>query len=193
GLAACQLKPLHPSALRECIAEVLGRRVSSVATAINSPTRLSGAAAAPAPNLLPGSLRVLVAEDNPVNQKVVHLQLRRLGLSADYVGNGLEALAALEQRPYDLVLMDACMPEMDGLEATRRIRLRPPATPTPEAADAAPIVIIAMTANALSSDRERCLAAGMDDYIAKPVTLDILHATLLRHFSHAAPHPSHAV
>ncbi len=135
-------------------------------------------AAAPRPEAeLPSGLRILVAEDNPVNQKVVRMQLGRLGLEAEFVGDGHAAIAALRETPFDVVLMDACMPGLDGLEATRRIRRlqSDPATALPSSP-----AIVAMTANALSSDREDCLAAGMDDYVAKPMTLAALRATLLR-------------
>src|SRR5262249_45742929 len=105
-------------------------------------------------------LQVLLAEDNPVNQKVALRLLERLGFRADVAGDGLEALNLLENRNYDLVLMDLQMPEMDGLEASRQIRQRLPASRQPK--------IIALTANALKGDREMCMAAGMDDYVSKP-------------------------
>jgi CheY-like chemotaxis protein len=119
-------------------------------------------------------LRILLAEDNTVNQQIATLVLESLGYRADVASNGLEAVEAVERLPYDLVLMDVQMPEMDGLEATRQIRARP--TP-PERGDR-PIRIVAMTANAMQGDREACLAAGMDDYLAKPIRPEELAAAL---------------
>ena len=117
---------------------------------------------------------VLVAEDSPVNQTVALGLLKRLGLRADAVGNGLEAIEALSTIPYDLVLMDVQMPVMDGLEATRRIR--DAASPVLDRR----IPVIAMTANAMQGDREVCLQAGMDDYVAKPVKSEALAEALAR-------------
>ncbi|MFL5959368.1 MAG: GAF domain-containing protein [Gaiellaceae bacterium] len=118
------------------------------------------------------ALRILLAEDNAMNQKVALRLLERLGYRADVAANGLEALAALERQPYDVVLMDVQMPELDGLDATRRIceRWSPEARPH----------IIAMTANALPEDREACFAAGMNDYVAKPIRAEELAAALKR-------------
>jgi PAS domain S-box-containing protein len=118
------------------------------------------------------TLRILLAEDNAVNQKVALRLLERLGYGADVVWNGLEALAALERTPYDVVLMDVQMPELDGLDASRLICERWPPEARPR--------IVAMTANALPEDREACFAAGMDDYVAKPIRPDELAAALGR-------------
>ena len=116
--------------------------------------------------LATSSLRILLAEDNAVNQKVALRLLDQLGYRADVAWNGLEALEALERRSYDVVLMDVQMPELDGLDASRRICERWPAEERPR--------IIAMTANAMPEDREACFAAGMDDYVAKPIRPDEL-------------------
>jgi len=115
-------------------------------------------------------LRLLAAEDNPVNQKVLLYILERLGYEAEIVENGVEVLQALEEKEYDVVLMDIQMPEMDGLEATERIRAAEPGYPD--------LRIIAMTAYAFQEDAERCIAAGMDDYISKPIQIEALMSAL---------------
>jgi CheY-like chemotaxis protein len=133
--------------------------------------------------------RVLVAEDNITNQQVTLNILRKLGLYADAVANGVEALKALEILPYDLVLMDVQMPEMDGFEATRRIRNGPSAVRNSQ------VPIIAMTANAMQGDRAKCLDVDMDDYVPKPISpqslADVLHKWLpqteAEPLSHRAP------
>ena len=111
-------------------------------------------------------LRILLAEDNVVNQKLALRLLQQMGYRADVAANGIEAIECLERQPYDVVLMDVQMPEMDGLEATRRIMQRWSRPHRPR--------IIAITANAMQGDRELCLAAGMDDYITKPIRVDEL-------------------
>jgi signal transduction histidine kinase/CheY-like chemotaxis protein len=115
-------------------------------------------------------LRILLAEDNLVNQKLALRLLQQMGYSADVAVNGVQAIDAIARQPYDVVLMDVQMPEMDGLEASRRIVLHGPNGRRPR--------IVAMTANATQGDRELCLAAGMDDYLAKPIRVDQLIAAL---------------
>jgi CheY-like chemotaxis protein/HPt (histidine-containing phosphotransfer) domain-containing protein len=132
------------------------------------------------------TIAILLVEDGAVNQTVALNMLTRLGHQADVAWNGLEALEALEQHPYEVVLMDVQMPELDGLGATRRIRERWP--------DGGPH-IIAMTANAMTEDREECLAAGMDDYLAKPIRLEMLAGALedaLRAVEHRASQTAEA-
>jgi two-component system sensor histidine kinase/response regulator len=161
GIARCLPKPVKAALLRE----VLANAVAAASPIAPAPTEIAAVIAA-----APRRGRVLVAEDNVTNQKVAMLQLRKLGYSADTVANGAEALAALARIPYDLVLMDCQMPEMDGFEATQQIRgLHGPIAGIP---------VIAMTANALAGDREKCLEAGMSDYISKPVKTQDLEAML---------------
>lgn len=117
-------------------------------------------------------LRILIAEDNSVNQKLAVSLLKKIGYRADVAGNGVEALDALERQPYDVVLMDVQMPEMDGLEATRRIHERWPGAERP--------YVIAATANAMSDEKQACFVAGMDDYLSKPIRMNELVAALRR-------------
>ncbi|HYU31089.1 MAG TPA: response regulator [Thermoanaerobaculia bacterium] len=152
GIALCLVKPVKESELLEAFITALG-----TTGAHTRPIAVPTARAADAP-----LLRVLVAEDNPVNQRVVQSILEHRGHSSRLTANGREALAAWEQEGFDVVLMDVQMPEMDGFQATTAIRSR-------EESTGAHIPIIALTAHALKGYRERCLAAGMDGYIAKPI------------------------
>ena len=172
GLSACELKPIYAEKLRTTLSRVLAVAESTqpaIAAASVKIAQTRSATEHPA---------ILVAEDNLVNQKVTLLLLRNLGYTADIVINGVEALAALRRKPYRLIFMDAQMPEMDGYEATRQIRLAQ-AGNDPEIPRN--LYIVAMTANAMSGDREACLAAGMDDYVAKPVKIDALRDLLERY------------
>ena len=125
-------------------------------------------------------LRILLAEDNTVNQKVATAILTKMGHEVTLAGNGVEAVAKSDESPFDLLFMDVQMPEMDGLEAARRIRLR-------EVRTGARVPIVAMTAHAMHSDLERCLAAGMDGYLPKPISRADVQQALLRH---ASPDPA---
>jgi CheY-like chemotaxis protein len=109
-------------------------------------------------------LRILVAEDNPVNQALALAVLRKMGYRADVAADGQETIDALERQAYDLILMDVQMPVMDGLEATRRIRSRYTGEDRPH--------IVALTANVMAGDREACFVAGMDDFLSKPIRLE---------------------
>jgi PAS domain S-box-containing protein len=170
GIALCLTKPVKEGALFEALISVLGDKAETdpetgipIAHIGRGRTSRNGR-----------MLRILVAEDNPVNQKVALRMFTKLGCRADVVGNGQEAVDAVRAVPYDLVFMDCNMPEVDGFEATRMIReMGSPHKHT---------VIIAMTANALKGDKEKCLAAGMDDYISKPVRQKEL-ATMVDHWS----------
>jgi CheY-like chemotaxis protein len=128
----------------------------------------------PAPTKVPTrSERLLIAEDNAVNQKVALRMLSKLGYRADIAANGLEVLDAVRRQPYDVILMDVQMPEMDGLEASRQLRAMFPAR-------SARPWIIALTANAMQGDRELCVAAGMDSYMSKPFKTEDLAAAVER-------------
>jgi PAS domain S-box-containing protein len=154
-------KPIKPSQLFDRLLELFSEQpVAPKAIVSSSTTKLA--------ERLP--LRLLLAEDNLVNQKVALRILEKLGYRADVAANGLETIAALERQWYDIIFMDVHMPEMDGLEATRQICQRWSQRP----------FIIAMTANAMQGDREECLAAGMDDYISKPVKIEELQTVIAR-------------
>jgi signal transduction histidine kinase/HPt (histidine-containing phosphotransfer) domain-containing protein len=165
GISTFVHKPIRPAQLLDSLCRVLNVQVQ----------REKKAPTAPAldPHLavrLP--LRLLLADDNPINQKVGLSVLHKLGYRADLANNGLEVLKALEQKAYDILFLDVQMPEMDGLEAARQICRRWPSDRRPR--------IVAMTGNALMGDREKCLAAGMDDYISKPVRVGELQVALER-------------
>ena len=164
SVSAFLTKPVKPSALHDALMTVLhaGDGAPSV--------RLSERPVADQDLATRHPLRILIAEDNLVNQKVARKLLSQLGYEADVAGNGLEAIEAAATKTYDVILMDVQMPEMDGLEATRRIR----AGDGPGRG----VRIVAMTANALAGDREMCLAAGMDDYVSKPIRPAELAAAL---------------
>jgi len=161
--AASLTKPIRPSQLYDVLLDVLGEEASVAPLEREAEPERAEETPARAP------LRVLIAEDNTVNQRLAMLLLEKLGHRADVVDNGVEALEALERRRYDLVLMDVQMPEMDGLEATRRIHERW-ASERPR--------IVAVTAGAMSDERDRCLAAGMDHYLSKPIRMEELSAAL---------------
>jgi len=182
-VSACVAKPVKESRLFDAIATTLAGGELAAASLARSYRRLPARPHATHGSTRP-ALRLLFAEDNAVNQLVGLDQLATLGYEADVVADGAAALEALRQRPYDVVLMDCMMPTLDGLEATRRIRelehQRAPGFDRPT-----PLRIIAMTANAQPGDRETCLAAGMDDYLAKPVRTQDLRCAI-EHYEAAA-------
>jgi two-component system sensor histidine kinase/response regulator len=172
GIAAWLTKPVHQSELHKSILSVLATPNGTAAALPPCAEPLSALptlAVAPAPS----RARVLVAEDNAVNQKVATHMLEKLGYRADVVANGIEAIEALSRIRYAAVLMDCRMPEMDGFAATERIRAS-------ERQHGGHTPIIALTANAMKADREQCLSTGMDDYIAKPIAINELAAALTR-------------
>ncbi|MCB2020531.1 MAG: response regulator, partial [Burkholderiaceae bacterium] len=160
--AATLAKPLHQSQLFDCLVTLLGSNADAAALAAPSVSkpRIDATLAQRHP------LRILLAEDNVVNQKLALRLLQQMGYRADLASNGVEAIECIERQTYDVVLMDVQMPEMDGLEASRRISAKWPNGQRPR--------IVAMTANAMQGDREECLAAGMDDYVTKPIRVDAL-------------------
>ena len=160
GLFSAYLtKPLRQSQLFDTLTLLLVADAPKAPAPVAKPS-LDPALAARHP------LRILLAEDNLVNQKLALRLLQQMGYRADLAGNGLEAVACVARQPYDVVLMDVQMPEMDGLEAARQITSTWPAGRRPRS--------VAMTANAMHGDREECLRAGMDDYMTKPIRVDRL-------------------
>ncbi len=174
GVRVCVSKPAKQSQLFDLLSQALGRPRAHPPH--QAPAHPAASGRQPA---IYRNFRILLAEDNSINQMVALGQLQEIGFMADVVSDGVEALEAFERNPYDVVLMDCQMPEMDGYEATRRIRQREAVfTGAPGARK--PAVIIAMTAHALQGDREKCLAAGMNDYLSKPIEEEALKAALER-------------
>ncbi len=165
GISVIVHKPIRPQQLLEALAQALNLQLQREKKSPNAPA-LDATLASRLP------LRILLADDNPINQRVGQSVLQKLGYRAELVTNGLEVLKALEQNTFDLIFLDVQMPEMDGLEASRKIAERWGAERRPR--------IIAMTGNALMGDREKCLAAGMDDYISKPIRIAELQSAIER-------------
>jgi CheY-like chemotaxis protein len=163
GIAVYLIKPIKPIELQQAMVRALEQEARTKDRHNSYPL--------PSHNLQ--SLHILLAEDNAVNQKLAVRLLEKRGHSVVVAGNGKEALAALERETFDFILMDVQMPEMDGLEATAIIRAKERGTHTH-------IPIIALTAHAMKGDRERCLAAGMDEYISKPLKTEDLFAAIKR-------------
>jgi CheY-like chemotaxis protein len=178
------MKPVRARSLADGIVAALQRGRSGAAPAPAAP---ESAARGPEPRApLParpgmGHGRLLLAEDNAINQKVGVKMVERMGWRVDLATNGLEAVAAVRRTEYDLVLMDCQMPEMDGFDATREIRKL--------GGRRAGVPIVAMTASAMQGDRERCLDTGMDDYISKPVAREELERVLERYRPEASSDP----
>jgi len=171
GVVTQLTKPLKQSQLFDCLALVLTGQPPSHAPVIKSPATQNAEASALA------RLRILVAEDNEVNRRLAMFMLQKLGCQSDFASDGQETIHAWESIPYDVILMDCHMPVLDGYSASRQIR---ELEKLPAHAGRPHTQIIAMTANAMRGDREKCLAAGMDDYISKPVRLEVLQTALSR-------------
>jgi len=181
GARACLTKPVRPSRLLGALAEALAERSGMPqGFAFHAGTR----GETRAPSAQPVHLNVLVAEDNHVNQRLIVRLLEKAGHRVDVAGTGREAVEAARRNTYDLVLMDCLMPEMDGFEATRAIRAG-------EAGTDRHLPIVALTANAMQGDRDQCLAAGMDDYLTKPITKQALNAVLERAVESGVVNPPH--
>jgi CheY-like chemotaxis protein len=176
GFAAQLTKPVRQAHLRACLQNCVGGTAPEPA-ATAAPHALDAGVGRPT--------RILLAEDNRTNQRLAIAFLEKMGHRVDAVANGAEAVEALRSRPYDLVLMDVQMPEMDGLEATRLVRQTSTGVRNPD------IPVVAMTAHAMKGDRERCLEAGMNDYLSKPINRAELAAVIERWLSErrSVPHP----
>lgn len=157
-------KPVRKRDLRKCMAAVFGEHIHEHSNEPENPINVV--------EKIDSDIRVLLVEDNLINQKVARRSMKHIGLESDLVENGLLAVEAHQKNPYDIIFMDCQMPVMDGYEATRKIR----ALET----NGAEVPIIAMTANALVGDRDQCLEAGMNDYLAKPVKINALRETISR-------------
>jgi CheY-like chemotaxis protein len=173
GVSAYLSKPIRREELRRALIAALADLNPAAKPSPQAPVEpeLKGDAWAEPAKPAAASLRILLTEDNLINQRVASTLLHREGHEVFIANNGLEALRALEERSFDLILMDVQMPQMDGLEATAAIRRR-------EKASGTRIPIIAMTAHAMADDRERCLAAGMDSYVSKPIDIHTLLETI---------------
>jgi len=166
GIEACVLKPVQQARLLERLTDVLAGSLTRWAETVKASQKL--------PRVGPSSrtpINILVAEDNRINQMVALGLLQKLGYAADLAANGMEVLDAMKRTAYDIIFMDCQMPELDGYETTRRIRAEQ-RVHIPR--------IVAMTANAIRGEEERCLDAGMDDYLSKPVRIDELRAAIER-------------
>jgi len=195
GIDACLVKPVRQAKLLDTLAAVWSAKRARLGSRITDPsypdssTNMGRSLAAlndrAKGRLARGGFRVLVVEDNAINQKVAVMLLEKLGIEADVASNGLEGVRILDSRRYDAVLMDCQMPEMNGYEAADHVRLTEgPNRSTP---------IIAMTAQAIEGSRERCLEHGMDDFISKPVRLEDLTKTLESWIAKTRPaHLAHA-
>ncbi len=174
GIDDCLIKPIKQSLLFDSIAKVVSEKIAGSSDRVRNIPEVPGV-----PPSKRRKLRILLAEDNVVNQRVALGLLRKLGYDAEVVADGTEAIEALARNAFDVVFMDCQMPKMDGYEATRRIRELEGQKVGSLTANA-PARIIAMTANAMDGDKEKCLAAGMDDYLSKPVRRKELQAALER-------------
>jgi CheY-like chemotaxis protein len=168
GVSGIATMPIRPSALRDAILAAMDTPAPEPREPRPAPSSFDRTLAQRLP------LRLLLADDNIVNQRVCHAVLNRLGYQVKIVGTGVEVLEALDSAPYDIIFLDVQMPEMDGYETARRVRARWAEN------DAERPRMIALTANAMPGDRDLCLSAGMDDYISKPMQIQILQTTLER-------------